>query len=213
MNNRMRARAKAHMPMVLLTLLSIIQALALELTWQHVLESGYLFQPTWVAALSWMQILTTLLGILLIWLVYSSMVMRFRWVPSTSNSVFPFVIGINEFILIATLGPERLAWWFGTLAVLFAITRWSIQLIMRQARLDGENDAFFATVSPATLRDFLPTFAICGSLGAIALALGISGHRGVFAMAAILIAAGAISYQLLLNGRFWRRSMEPAQGR
>jgi len=33
--NRMRARAKARMPMVLLTRLSIVQALAMELLWGH----------------------------------------------------------------------------------------------------------------------------------------------------------------------------------
>lgn len=32
----MRERAKQQMPMVLLTLLSIIQALALELVWSHI---------------------------------------------------------------------------------------------------------------------------------------------------------------------------------
>ena len=213
MNNRMRARAKAHMPMVLLTLLSIIQALALELTWQHVLESDYLFRATWIAMLAWVQILTTLLGILLIWLLYSSMVMRFRWVPSTSDTVFPFVIGFIEFTLIAVMGPERLAWWFVTLAVLFGITHWSIQLIMRQARLDGENEAFFGTVPPATVRDFFPTFGICGSLIAMGWVLGISGHQGALAMVAVLIAAFALGYQLYMNNRFWRRSMEQTQGR
>ncbi len=65
MNSRMRQRAKAHMPMVLLTLLSIIQALAPELTWEHIREQPYLLELTLTAALGWLQIATTLLGILL----------------------------------------------------------------------------------------------------------------------------------------------------
>jgi hypothetical protein len=40
--------------MVLLTLLSIVQALALELLWSHVRESGYLFDTSWTALLTWM---------------------------------------------------------------------------------------------------------------------------------------------------------------
>jgi hypothetical protein len=195
------------MPMVLLTLLSIIQALALELTWGHVQDHAYLFEPTWLSLLAWVQIGTTLLGILLIWLLYSSMVMRFRWVPSTGDSTLPFVIGIVEFTLIATLGPDNLGWWFLAMAVLFGITHWAIHLIMRRARQDGENDAFFATVKPATIRDFYPTFIIVGTLTGAGLLLGVTGHVGVLALVALLAAAAAIGYQLYLNALFWQRSM------
>jgi hypothetical protein len=204
----MRARAKAHMPMVLLTLLSIIQALALELTWQHVQDHDYLFDPSFSALLSWVQIGATLLGILLIWLLYSSMVMRFRWVPTTGDSTLPFVIGLIEFTLIATLEPAHIGWWFVTMAVLFGVTHWSIHLIMRRARLDGENDAFFAQVAPASLRDFYPTFIAIAALAGTGLLLGITGHRGGVALLGVLGATTAIAYQLYLNTLFWRRSMD-----
>lgn len=207
MNNRMRARAKAHMPMVLLTLLSIIQALALELTWEHITDQPYLFEPTWTAALAWLQVVTTLLGILLIWLLYSTMVMRFRWVPSTSDTVFPFAIGITEFTLISNLGPNHYLAWFVVLALLFALTHWSIQRIMVEARKDSENAAFFSRVSPAILRDFLPTIAICTALASFGIALGLTGHQGIFALIALLLAAGAISFQIHMNARYWRQAM------
>jgi hypothetical protein len=82
--------------MVLLTLLSIVQALALELLWSHVRESGYLFDTSWTALLTWMQVGTTFLGIVVIWIAYASIAMRFRWVPSTSDSVYPFVGTFDE---------------------------------------------------------------------------------------------------------------------
>jgi hypothetical protein len=205
----MRARAKAQLPMVLLTLLSIIQALALELTWEHLRGQAYLFELTWIAVLGWVQISTTLLGILLIWLLYSSVVMRFRWVPTTGDSVLPFLIGIIEFTQIATLGPEHLGWWFLTMAVLFGITHGSIHLILRRARLDSDNDAFFARFRPATARDFYPTLLIVGILCAIGLALGITGHREGFALLAVLTASAAIGYQLWSTNRFWKSSMAP----
>ena len=195
------------MPMVLLTLLSIIQALALELTWQHLVDQPYLFEATFIAFASWLQIVTTLLGILLIWLLYSTMVMRFRWVPSTSDTVFPFLIGLIEFTLIAVLGPERLMWWFIALAVLFATTHWSIQLILVQARRDGENAAFFSTIPPATLRDFAPTIGVCTLLFAVGITLGVTGHQGMFVLLGLLIAAGAIAWQIYQNTRYWQRSM------
>ncbi|TVS14452.1 MAG: hypothetical protein EA417_15075 [Gammaproteobacteria bacterium] len=207
MNNRMRERAKAHMPMVLLTLLSIIQALALELTWEHIGEQSYLLEATWTAALGWLQIATTLLSILLIWLLYSTMVMRFRWVPSTSDTLFPFAIGIIEFTLIFTLGPETYMAWFIVLALLFAITHWSIQRIMVAARKDSENATFFSKVSPAILRDFLPTIAICAVLAGLGLAIGLTGDQAFLALLGMLLAAAAIIYQIFLNARYWQQAM------
>jgi hypothetical protein len=62
--------------MVLLTLLSIVQALALELLWSHVRESVYLFDMSWTALLTWIQVGTTFLGIVVIWIAYASIAMR-----------------------------------------------------------------------------------------------------------------------------------------
>lgn len=207
MKNPMRARAKTHMPMVLLTLLSIIQALALELIWSHITAQPYLFTLTWTALLSWIQVATTLAGVLLIWLIYSTLVMRFRWIPSTSDTVFPFVIGLIEFTLIATMGPDTLLWWFLTMALLFGITHWAVQWILVAARQDGENASFFDVVPPATLRDFIPTLGICLVFLAFGLGLGYSGHQGGFALIGLLLAAATVGWQLVLNTRYWRQSM------
>ena len=85
--NAMRERAKEHFPAVLLTLLSIVQALALELLWSHLQKADHLFALSAVNVTLWLQIVATFFGIVLIWVVYASNVMRFRWVPATSDSV------------------------------------------------------------------------------------------------------------------------------
>jgi hypothetical protein len=206
--NRLSDRAKKQMPMVLLTLLSIIQALALELLWAHITSNPSLRELTWIAIISWVQILVTLMGIILIWLLYSSLTMRFSWVPSPGDSVNPFGIGILEFTLIALLGPNHLGLWFPVLGILFGLSTWAIQIILRRARKDGYNAAFFAAVAPATLRDFYPVIAIVGFLSLTGLALGITAHQGIFAMLALLIAGGALGNQIRLNTARWRRAME-----
>jgi hypothetical protein len=208
----MRARAKSHMPSVLLTLLSILQALALELLWSHVKEHDYLLEPTWLALLGWVQIGATLVGVFLIWLLYSSMVMRFRWVPTTSDSLYPFFIGILQFILIAALGPDRLGWWFATLGVLFGVTSAALQMVLRRARLDGENDEWFAQIPRATWRDFYPVMAVVGLLVTAGVLLGATGHQGVLALLALLTATLALLHQMYLNHTFWKRSMELPDG-
>ena len=124
--NAMRDRAKEHFPTVLLTLLSIVQALALELLWSHLRESEYLFAFSWPAFISWIQITATLLGLVLIWVVYASNVMRFRWVPVTSDSVYPFLIGLLEFMLIETLGPDEIGQWLILMSVIFGMMVWGV---------------------------------------------------------------------------------------
>ena len=96
----MRNRATDLLPSVLLTVLSMIQALALELLWTRLRESPYLWTASWDALLGWTQATAMLLGFLVVWLLYISFVMRFRWLPSLSDSVIPFGIGILEFSLI-----------------------------------------------------------------------------------------------------------------
>ena len=83
--NPLRTRAKDHLPTVLLTLLSIVQAFSLELMWAHVTTHDDLYRWSFITLLSWVQIFATFLGVLVIWLIYASLVMRFRWVPTTSR--------------------------------------------------------------------------------------------------------------------------------
>ena len=205
--NDMRTRAKDHLPSVLLTLLSIMQALALELLWDHIHEHDYLYQESWTAVLGWVEIGATLLGVVLIWLIYTSMAMRFRWVPTTADSVFPFLIGIIEFMMIAALGVDRLGLWFLALALIFGAMTWVSQVIMRRARLDGENDAFFTSVSPATPRDFVASIATVTALAGSGIYLLLSRDQGWFALVALLVASISLGVQFWLNDRYWRRSM------
>ena len=202
-----RDRAKEHLPMVLLTLLSIVQALALELLWSYVRESAYLFEMTWTALLTWIQIGTNFVGIVVIWLVYASTAMRFRWVPSTSDSVYPFIIGILEFILIETLAPEFMGWWFFCLAIIFGLMTWVSHMTMRRARGDGENDEFFVNLEPATARDFLPAFIIISVLILAGAYLAYSGDRGVVALVAVIVAFAGLVRQLIVAARFWELSV------
>jgi hypothetical protein len=202
-----RDRAKEHLPMVLLTLLSIVQALALELLWSQVRESAYLFEMTWTAMLTWFQIGTSFLGIVVIWLVYASTAMRFRWVPSTSDSVYPFIIGLLEFILVETLAPEYMGLWFVCLATIFGLMTWISHRTMRRARLDGDNEEFFAHLAPATARDFLPAFVIVSVLALAGTYLAITGDRGMVALVAVLIAFAGLVRQLIFAARFAEMSV------
>lgn len=197
--------------MVLLTLLSIVQALALELLWSHVRESDYLFDRSWPALLTWIQIACNFIGIIVIWIAYAGIAMRFRWVPVTSDSVYPFGIGVLEFILIETLAPEYMGWWFICLAVIFALMTCVSQMTMRRARLDGENEEFFADLEPATARDFYPAFIFIAGFIMTGIYLAESGERGIFALVAVSAALAILVRQLVVAARFWDLSVSDTQ--
>ncbi|MDO8910041.1 MAG: hypothetical protein Q7W55_16265 [Pseudohongiella sp.] len=203
----MRERAKQQMPMVLLTLLSIIQALALELLWAHIRAEPMLLSFTGESLLAWLQIIVTLMGIILIWLLYSSVTMRFTWTPTPGDSVIPFGIGLLEFTLIASLGLDYLPVWFVLLAMLFAVMPATLQSILRRARLEQENSSYFAAIPPATLRDFFPAMLIVLLLAALGLILQLSGDQYLFALISLLIAAAAHAYQMYLSSVRWKKAM------
>lgn len=205
--NAIRNRAKENFPMVLLTLLSIVQALALELLWSHVRETDYLFEPSWIAVFSWIQIATTFLGLVLIWVVYASNTMSFRWVPVTSDSVYPFFIGVIEFMLIETLGPDEIGLWLILMALIFAAMVRVSHKTMRRARQDGDNDAFFKGYEPAKLRDFIPQISIVSAMALAGIYLLISGDRGSIAMLALLATTGLLGWQFYATASYWTRSV------
>ena len=205
--SEMRSRAKEHFPMVLATLLSIVQALALELLWAHIRVSEYLFTVNWIAVISWVQLVATFLGLVLIWVVYASMMMRFRWVPATTDSVYPFLIGLIEFMLIETLGPESIGSWLLLMASVFAMMVWVSHATMRRARRDGDNDEYFAQFKPATLRDFYPQIAIVGTLGLVGAYVLYRNDQGIVALLAILSCNGLLGWQFYEATVFWKRSV------
>ncbi len=200
-----RDRAKQHLPSVLLTLMSIIQALALEFLWDVVRVTPRVF--TWDAVLIWLQIAAVMLGILQLWMFYTSAAMRFRWTPTTQDLLFPFLIGVLEFTLIDLTG-EHLALWFWTLAALYALAAWDSQIVMVRARGDPDNRDFFSTVRPAGLAEFIEPMIVIGGLVAFGLAVYLVRDNGWLAFAGVLFAVGNLAWRLLMGRHFWNRSMQ-----
>ena len=205
--NPMHDRAKEHFPTVLLTLLSIVQALALELLWSHLDTAPYLYRADWTAVVYWIQVLATFVGLMLIWVVYASNVMRFRWVPTTMDSVTPFFIGLLQFMMIASLGPDAVGWWFILMSVIYATMNWAAHHTMRRARLDGDNELFFRDVSPATPRDFVAESAVVTVLALVGTYVLVFDAALELVAAAIAATAALLGWQFVQTAQFWTRSL------
>lgn len=211
--NIIRQRAQEHFPTVLLTLLSIVQALALELLWEHIQETEYLFQLTRAAVVSWVLISTTLFGIILIWVAYASNAMRFRWTPTTADSVYPFIIGLLEFIQIEMLAPGMLGQWVVIMAIIFATMVLITHLTMRGARLSGDNGDFFEGVRPATLKDFYPQIAIILLLLGGGVYVWVSANNGIVSYLLIAASFALLLWQYISATKFWNSSVQEGEER
>lgn len=205
--NLIRERVKEHFPTVLLTLLSIVQALALELLWAHIHEVDYLYESSWVAMLSWVQISATLIGLILVWVIYASNVMRFRWVPTTGDSVIPFAIGLLEFLLVETLGLENLGMWLLYLAMVFIVMNIVAHITFRKARLDGDNAAYFDAVKPAKIRDFYADILSISGLALASVYFLMSGNVTWPALTILVLTNIMLAWQFYKTSQFWELSI------
>jgi len=208
--NKMRERAQIQFPTVLLTLISIIQALALELMWSKLVESDWLWSWSMQAFVGWGMFSVTLLGILLIWVTYSTMVMGFIWQPYLRDSILPFIIGIQEFMLVSLIGAEFSVIWLYVLASIFISVNWVTHNSLRRARQYEENDEFFGSRQPATLRDFLPSMTVIAGFVIFGISIEISGNQSWLPLLAIAIANSVVVFQLISLRRLWRSIMDSA---
>ncbi|MBT3531688.1 MAG: hypothetical protein HOF74_00335 [Gammaproteobacteria bacterium] len=201
--NKIRARAQLQFPTVLLTLISIIQALALELLWSKIVESEFLWTLNAEALIGWGMLSVAFLAILQIWVMYSSMVMGFVWLPSMRDSIVPFIIGIQEFMLITLIDESFSSLWLYVLASAFATAHWISHSSMRRARQDPENAEFFGKMEPAKLRDFLPAIFIVGLFVFFGLLIDLSGSIIWIIITALLCANIVTVVQMYFSRRLW----------
>ena len=202
-----RNRAKDRFPMVLLTLLSIVQALALEFLWDHTRHRTEIFEISVVALLGWLQIAVSLYVIILIWLMYAGMLMRFRWTPTITDSIWPFFIGLIQFLMIEIMGAEKLAYWLIVLALIYATTDFINHKAMKRARIDPANREFFDQFLPATLRDFAPQITVVIALLLASSWIWFSGHQGWFAICTLVVSFIGLGYETHRAARYWNISM------
>ncbi|NQV69746.1 MAG: hypothetical protein HQ498_06945 [Pseudohongiella sp.] len=208
-----RARAQTHFPSVLLTLISIIQALALELMWSKIVESDFLWSWGIQSLLGWGMISACFLGILQLWVMYSTMVMGFVWQPFLRDSILPFIIGIQEFMLISLVGSEFSVMWLYVLGSIFVSANWVTHNSLRRARSNDENAQFFVTVKPAGLKDFAPTIALVLTLVLFGLLIEFTDEREWLPLAAILFANIVLLLGLIAMRRLWSSLMGLTENR
>lgn len=201
-------RAKELLPSIILTLLSMVQALSLELAWGRLEGSDYLWQGGAYAWVGWLQFIVMLVGMLLIWSFYVSFVLRFTWLPAFEDMLFPLIIGMMQFIMIDLTHPERVGPWFLALAAIFATATTAGHLTMRRARQDPDNDYFFSKFDPARWRDHTWPVVISFVLAAFGGLLWSLDHPPLLTFIGLLSALVALLHRMLIVKQYWMHSLD-----
>jgi len=200
-------RAKDMLPSVLLTLTSILQALALEVLWSSASGETHLWDGGGAALAGWLQVAAVVETALLIWIFYAHLLMRFRWVPSMRDSLVPFGLGLGQFALAELLRPDQVALWCLVLATLFAFAMYSSIGIFRSAEADPENAWYFADHPPDFRERYGPAIATVSVLLAIAALAAWSGPGGAGQVVAMALVNAVLFAQLELQRIYWSRSI------
>ena len=208
--NEQVERVRKLVPSIILTVLSMIQAIALELYWGKLVASEFLWTGGWIALVGWLQFIALFFGILLIWLLYVSPMLRFHWMPSLEDTLAPFLIGLLEFALIDLTHPSLTGPWLLILAMIFTTAVFTSHTISRRARSDSANDYFFSQQDSAAPTDYRESGITIASLVLLGALLWIFPHAYWLASLALLLTLIGMSYQYVEARRFWLHSITDA---
>lgn len=202
-----RERAREQLPQVLLGVLGILQALALELLWEQGVGGLDRWRAIDALGAGILQVACVFLGVVVVWLMYASLVMRFSWVPRFQDLIVPFVLGVLEFGLIGLMGPEHVAAFFGLLAVVFvtsAGTNFGIYRAIMTDRSRQEMRMGRAGYGPAAVTTLLllPSAALAAYFG----------PGSWVTLGCLLLANGGLIAQIRVFGGFWRETVDRLAG-
>jgi hypothetical protein len=197
---RARQRAREQFPSVLLGVLGIIQALALELLWDEGVGGLDRWRALDAALAGWLQVVAVFLGVIVLWLMYATLVLRFAWVPRFADLVFPFVLGALEFLLVEWTAPEHIAAFFLGLATIFvlggAMTFSTFRIMIDAGDLPG-------LPLRAQIAGYAPTAVVAGALVTCALVAGSAGPASPATVACLGVANLGLVAQIQMFRRYW----------
>lgn len=192
--------------MVLLTLVSIIQALALETLWSEIAEEGELATGGFGGVMAALQGTVVLLSIVVVWLFFAHLVMRFAWVPGLRDTMGPFAIGLIEFVLAEFIAVGHYGLWIAVLSVAFLIAHVSLLSALSRASEEPENAEYFARIPSAPWRRHGPSISAMAVLLVLAGVVELTASETVTAVAYGCVLLVLLA-QIWIQRIYWYRAI------
>ena len=127
--------------------------------------------------------------------------------PTTTDSVFPFLVGLVQFLMIEIMGAERFALWIIVLAITFGALVAIEHRAMKRARMDEANREFFDQYAPATIKDFVPQIIMVATFLVAGIWMQFSGYLGWVRVVVLVGVFVALGYEIHKTVTYWKDSM------
>ena len=205
-----REKALSQFPAMYVTLVSVVQAIALEALVSRVSEVGPLSMAGWDVALLWLEI--GLLGqtIFYVWVSYTLLVTLAQWVFRIFDFGSAFAVGVFQLVAIGWVGPQTIKPFFLMVSVGFFSGAW-ISLSNTGAAAGREENRKTMELLPR--RAIVVLLTLVGMLGLVGLVVGdVHRYGPVPASILLVIANGLLLLAQLKWFRWWERVMRPERG-
>jgi len=203
-------RLKDSFSLVYLTLLSVIQGLALA-DLALIVGAGY----QQLTVVRWLLVLVNFGVVITIWHTFTMHITLWRWIPDLRDAVIPFMIGAVELVLNHTISLSLSAWLF-IMAIIASMAMLAIWYVGQRAQEEDENTRMLSL-----LRKHLRLYGLYNlAVGAFYLLLGLASRvesleagnevqteRGVLALALVLLVVGCITGENIISMRTWNRAI------
>jgi hypothetical protein len=201
-----KQRLKDSFSLVYLTLLSVIQGVALA-DLALVVEANY----QQFSVVRWLLVLVNFWMVINVWHTFTIHITLWRWIPDLRDAIISFMIGAFELVFNHTISLDLSVWLF-VVATIASIAVLAIWYVGQRAKEEIENARMLSL-----LRRDLRLFALYHlGFGALCLLLAVFSHveglqasdgvqsgRGVLVLALVLLAAGSVAGVSIINTRSW----------
>lgn len=198
-----RDKALTQFPAMYITLVSVVQAIALEALATRAIEiaPGFDLEPT--AVVVWLEILLLGQTVFYVWISYTLLVTLAQWVFRVFDFGAAFAVGVLQFVAIAFIGSDAVHTFLVIVGLGFAVGAWVSHSNIGAAARSADNQDVIRELPRMTLTLLLMSVGVLGVLGLVALRLG----AGYWSIAIILLGCNAVLLVAQLQWFAWWRAV------
>ncbi len=188
------------------TLVSVVQAIALEAGVARALAVDPGFGLQWNTALVWLEILLIGQTIVYVWVSYTLLVTLAQWIFRVFDFGAAFTVGVMQFVAITFIGRDSVHAFLVMVALGFVAGAWVSHSNTGAAARTADNEDVMRVLPRVRLTLLLALVGILGVVGVIVSLVGAGASPIVF----ILLGCNVVLLVAQLQWfKWWKRVLEP----
>lgn len=201
-----REKALTQFPAMYITLVSVVQAIALEALAARAIAVAPGFDLQGTAALVWLEILLFGQTVFYVWISYTLLVTLAQWVLRVFDFAAAFAVGVMQFVAIEFIGMDSVVGFLVVVGLGFVMGGWISHSNIGAAARSAGNEDVIGILPRGRLTFLLVAVGLLAGMGVLMSRLG----AGAWPIAFILFGCNAILLIAQLQWfAWWRRALAP----